>query len=246
MANDLWWNLRRNGEGTALLIVAMAGGFLASFLGLGITGLLVFSNAAGIERPWTFVTYPFAFGRGDLIGVLFACLWLYGIGGQLERVWGRTRFLGFFFAMAALGALALLIGGFLTGIGATLAGAFMPLAALTVAWGTLYPNQPVTFLFVLPMTGKWLAWLSAILVFFGSSDPAMALFACTPLILAWAYAGGRLGSLGASRPVERTWRGFRDDPRFREEVERRERERRERERLRRLFENSLGDDQDRR
>lgn len=246
MARDLWWNLRRNGEGTALLVVAIAGSFVLAFFGIGLRDLLAFANVSALERPWTFLGYPFAMGRGDLLGALFGCLWLYGIGGQLEQTWGRRRFLGFFFAMAVLGALAFFVAGFLLGAGSVLAGPWMPLAAVTVAWGTLYPNQPVTFMFVLPLTGRWLAWLSAILVFFGSPNPAMALFACTPLILAWAYAGGRLGSLGASRPTPRSWRGTRDDPRYREEVRRREQERAERERLRRLFENSLRDDEDRR
>ncbi|MCX7800401.1 MAG: rhomboid family intramembrane serine protease [Fimbriimonadales bacterium] len=246
MARDLWWNLRRNGEGTALLVVAIAGSFVLAFFGIGLRGLLAFANASALERPWAFLSYPFAMGRGDLLAALFGCLWLYGIGGQLERTWGRPRFLGFFFAMAALGALAFWVGGFLLGTGSVLAGPWMPLAAITVAWGTLFPNQPVTFMFVLPLTGRWLAWLSAILVFFSSPNPAMALFACTPLALAWAYAGGRLGSLGSARPTERSWRGTRDDPRYREDVRRRERERAERERLRRLFENSVRDEEDRR
>lgn len=231
---------------TAAIVAGMAIGFLASFISGGrlLLPLLAFDPGGA---PWTLLTYPFAYPPGAIFSVLFGALWLWGIGGSVERELGSQRYAAFFFAMTVLGAVGLWLGSVLTGVSQPLVTAWMPTAAVTVAWGTRNPSLPLTFMFVLPLTGRWLAWLAAIFVFFGT-DARLAVFAALPLALAWLYAANRLAFL----PWSAGGRGRRPDRRreqrrfteFKTKVDDRVKEREERERLRKLFEGSLSDDSD--
>jgi len=222
-------------------------GFLVSFATNGQSGFeeLAFNSSDVLGKVWTFVTYPFAYPPQAFIAVLFLCLWLFGIGSIIERDLSIWRYVIFWLLMTAAGAGMLWVGSVLTGVYAPLHGAFIPIAALTVAWGTRYPEQPVTFMFILPLAAKWLAWISAALVFFGTVVQ-LAPFTALPLVLAWAFASDRLPGIpysprsrGASYESKRQKKAHRD---FADRVKNREKEREERERLRRMFESSLHED----
>lgn len=222
----------------SLLVLTFLGGF---FTQANLSGLAFLPEAA-LSAPWTFVTYPFV-AAGGLLSVLFSSLWLYGVGGIVEREEGSRRYLGVWLIFTVLCALSFFVGALATGRGMPLAGPWTPLAAITIIWGTRHPDMPVTFMFILPLKAKWLAWISALLVFFGTNDPVLAVFAAIPLILAWAYAARKLPipSAGA-RPAERSRQGGFYSKEYYDEVKRREQEREERERLRKLFERSLIED----
>lgn len=226
------------------ICVLLAAAFLASYLTLGrFPGPgVAFAPGDFTSRPWTALTYwlaPIGF-----LGALFSVLWLWGIGGSVERELGTKRYVAFWIAMTVLGALGLQAGAWISGVFSPLSGPFAPLAAVTVAWGTRNPNAPITFMFVLPLTGKWLAWLSAALLFF-STDARLALFAAIPLVLAWAFAANRLPMLPWSAGSGRRRQDAKGEKRFGDfigKVKVREQERKDRERLRKLFESSLDDE----
>lgn len=241
---------------TAALTVGIAVAFVVSWFTAGrVLGLpLAFDPATIGSAPWTLLTYPFAsIGDGRaLIWVLLLCLWLWGMGGAVERDLGTARFVGFWFIVAILGALFhwlgyLVIGETLRFDQRALLGAFFPVAAVTVAWGVRNPTQPVLLMFVLPIQGRWIALLSVLLVFFGTNSPALALFAVAPLGLVYLFATERLpflpwrASLGDRRRAKQESR--RSYAKIDEAMER-QRQREERERLRRFFEKSLVDDPD--
>lgn len=234
---------------THAIAAAIGFGFLVCFFSSGkFTEWILFNASDAFLYPWGFLTYPFAYPMGSILSALFGILWLVGVGGSVERELGRNRFFAFWLVMTLLGSIMVWIGSMLMNKPGVLFTAWMPISAVTVAWGTRNPNAQVTFMFVLPLTGKWMAWLSAILVFFGT-NPYLAPFAASPLLLAHLFAANKLPFApwsGASR-ID-AWEKKRDK-RLLDLVDdsmERKKDREERERLRKLFEGSLSDDGDER
>jgi membrane associated rhomboid family serine protease len=231
---------------TAALVALIVTGFLLGWFGVldGSRTNLAFNPASLFQAPWTLLTYPFTFlGPSWLISVLFACMWLWGIGGSIERTEGPSRFLGIWIAFSVLCGVGLWIGHLITGMASLLFSPWTPLAALTVIWGTRNADAQVTFMFVLPLTGKWLAWLAAGLVFFGTQPPHLAPFAAAPLVLAYLYAAKKLpggNPFARRRTYVRGAGGYSSE--YFDHVKERERQRAERERLKRLFESSLDEE----
>lgn len=181
--------------------------------------------------------------------MVLLCLWLWGVGGSVEKDLGTAKYLAVFFVMAILSGLGLLIGAAITKHSDFLAGAYVPVSAITIIWGTRHPNDQVMLMFIIPIAGKYLAWLSAALVLFATS-PALAPFAAAPLILAYFFAANRLpfapysggGPLSAASRNKVSRNRERHDRAYMEDVKRREKNREEQERLRKLFESSLIED----
>lgn len=250
---DFRQRMSRNGTPATLgLILALVSTFLLAWTGVapGLKDQLAFDASGGLARPWTLLTYPF-YSSGDGNGFLFfviLALWLWGIGGDLERRIGAPRYLGIWFGATLIGGLAIGIAAAVMGMGQfVLAGTLIPLGAITVGWGVLNPSATVQLMFVLPITGKWLAWLTYGIVLFGvgTGAPAAGVFACIPLALAHLYVLGRMPGLDFQRA--RSSGRIRNAPKqsdaYFDDVRKREKERDERERLRKLFESSLKDDE---
>ena len=238
---------------TVGLVVAMIAGFVAIWMKLApqLFGALVFSTDEALAKPWTFFTYPYVVEVGGFLGLVFLCLWVWGIGGSVERDLGSTKYLLVWIIFTALCALGLWLGSAILGQSAFLDGGWSPVAALTVIWGTRNATAQVMLMFVLPITGRWMAWLAAGLLFFGTNPPQLAPFAAAPLLLAYLYAANKISFLpyGTSAPIGRRGENAAGSRRvykkeYYDEVKRREKDRAERERLRKLFEQSAFDDQD--
>ena len=92
---------------TLILICASILTFLVNFftgggwlvLGLGI-------SARSLLFPWTLVTWPLL--GTDLIGTIFTALWVWTLGGSMERSWGSTRLTRFFLATTLATSLTVL------------------------------------------------------------------------------------------------------------------------------------------
>lgn len=249
--NDLLNQIRRNGTiVSALLTVALAAMFLLEWLAhFGSAALLAFRVGEG-SSPFTAFTYPFA-SAGDgnaLLNVIFSCLWLWQVGGQIESEIGSQRFAALWVIGSVMPALFLKLASLMLPYAGVLAGAWLPLAALTVVWASRNPNAVVRFNLIIPIQAKWLGVLTVLLVLFamGNGNPLIGVVACLHLAFAWAYASGRFpflpygrATIGASRVAHKA-----DlmSPAYYDEVRRREQEREERDRLRRLFERSLIED----
>jgi len=195
--------------------------------------MLAFSSSSWVAQPWTFVTYPFVCGPGCFLTIIFSSIWMWFVGGSLERGWGTRVFTCFFFAVSAITAISLTIGAYVVGTSVALANLWMPLAALTIAWATLDPEQQILFYFVIPLKVKYLAWLDIAIVFLSyvRTSPLLGLFALGGCAAAWQYVLYRWRSPGRETEVIRLRR-----PRSRRlNPFAWLREHRERRRLRRLF-----------
>ncbi len=140
---------------------------------LGLTPKLLISNIA----LWQPVTYMFL--HQSFWHLVFNMLFLWWFGSSIEIVWGRGNFLRYYFFTgvgAALCHLALSWNSLVPVIGAS--GAVF---GLILAYGLLFPNREILFMFVLPMKAKHFVLLIGVLEFLmagaGSSGDAVARFA---------------------------------------------------------------------
>lgn len=104
--------------------------------------------------PWQLVTYSFLHGGlGHLFFNMFA-LWMFGV--QIENAWGSNRF-GIFYFVCVIGAG--LIQLIVVTAGTTLVptvGASGGVFGLLLAFGMMFPNQPIYIYFLFPIKAKWL------------------------------------------------------------------------------------------
>ncbi|HEY0866563.1 MAG TPA: rhomboid family intramembrane serine protease [Fimbriimonas sp.] len=244
------WARRQGAPITIGVIAALVAAFLLSWFTSGQPfGLLALIP----ERllPWTLLTYPLAHtGDGTgLIWFLFLLLWLYWVGASVEQELGPRKYALAWLAMILIPAVVLGLGSLAFGRPVTLYGAHLPLSGLTVAWGVRNSGSIIRLYGIIPLSGRILAILTVVLVFFGygTMSPLIGVLAVAHLALAWLFGMNRLPGFSYSRPVEvykPSKAQLEKEARFRDEVRQREKERLERERLRRLFEKSGLDDKE--
>lgn len=223
------------------MIAALVVSFLLDWVGLMKTPLF-FSPADWQAVPWGWITYPLQ-AVGGFLGLFFSCLWLFQCGAMVERDLGPLKYGLTILALGTLSAISVFLGYLVTQQSQPLQGPYLWLAYVTIMWATRGPLNTVLMFGVIPIQARWLGWLSAGLVFFGTS-PQLALFAAVPLILAWAFASNKLPiAYGAAAPKKKQYaKNVRETEEFFADADRRTREREERERLRKLFESSLDED----
>jgi hypothetical protein len=237
---------------------------IASLIVAALT--LWFLNLRGMEsivftddwpsRPWTVLTYPWAYmplGSGfSIICFVFLIMWMIWIGMSVEREMGSGRYALFMLAMTVLPALILWTGAKALNTHLALMEPWMPEAAMTIAWCTRNQSAVINMYGILPLSGKWLGWLTVVITLFsmGLGNPVLGALACLHLAVAWAFAADRLplafaGGVRRAKKdeVQATRAQARYDETYYDEVRKREKEREERERLRKLFESSLNDEE---
>lgn len=120
------------------------------------------------QRPWALLTYPLVLGPvgvSGMLALLFSGLWLWYIGGSMERTWGTTRFVASWVLLVVISGAGVLAGAGLSRSAIQVYGMSLPLSALTVSWGTFYPTREVLFFGFFPMKAQWIAIISAAFVF---------------------------------------------------------------------------------
>lgn len=143
--------------------------FLLFHLYPPLFNLLALNRFTLARYPWTLLTYPLAnpFMTRDILSLLFAVLWLWFIGGSLERSWGAHTY-GIFFLLVTLvtGLAMMLVSWFFLPFPIRVAGFWLPLTALTWAWAEVFRGREILFWGIIPIKAEWLAWIQAALTFF--------------------------------------------------------------------------------
>ncbi len=149
--------------GVKWLLIANISIFVLHFLAAhsGYSGLfdwaaLVPAQAVAGLRIWQLFTYMFLHSLGSFWHILVNMLTLYMFGAQLERDWGTDRFLKYYFVCGVGAGICVVIGNYLFGnpYVATI-GASGAIYGLLLAFGMLYPNQPILFSFLFPIPAKY-------------------------------------------------------------------------------------------
>jgi membrane associated rhomboid family serine protease len=150
---------------------------------------------SGNFMPWQVISY--AFLHGDFLHLFFNMFGLWMFGSELERLWGRKRFIHFLIAGALSAAAVQLLWTMLIGSRVPTVGASGALFALLLGFGMLFPNRIIMPLFPpIPMKAKFfVAVFGALELFFGFTGGGG--------IAHFAHLGGMLGGF----LIIRYWRG---------------------------------------
>jgi membrane associated rhomboid family serine protease len=155
---------------TIILIGASVLTFLLDFFLRGdwlVRGLAL--TAESLHFPWTVVTWPLL-GVG-LLGTIFTGLWVWTLGGSMERAWGTARLLKFFLATTLITSLTVLPVLLLLGApGAAFAGLSTAFSPVALAWCWINRRETILFNFIFPIPALWIAALTAAFVFFGTAS----------------------------------------------------------------------------
>ncbi len=135
------------------LVIAGAGGEAALngfFDWLALTPSAVFTKLF----VWQLVTYMFLHSPFGIWHLLFNMLFLWMLGGDIERVWGTRRFVRYYL---------------ITGVGAGLAnclfwqprtiGASGAIFGIIVAFAMLFPTRTILVMFIFPLSARQFALL---------------------------------------------------------------------------------------
>lgn len=196
--------------------------------------------------PWSVFTYAFAYpGAGaSIFFFLINLLWLFWIGSAVEAITGKTGLLiHYSVAIIMHGALGFIAAAALPPF--ALSGPFLAISWLTVLYAARAPEAQIMFWGLIPIKLKWLAVFIAVIdiMMSGSPNPIHGLIVTSPLLLAWFYGRDMLPiRVGQSSGRKRKRKETKDFDRFYSKVRDKSKEREERERLKKLFEDSLDDD----
>ena len=105
--------------------------------------------ASGAFMPWQLVTYGFL--HGGLAHLIFNMLGLWMFGSELERLWGRNRYLVFLLASLVTAGLTQLLVTALLGSSARTVGASGALYGLLLAYALVFPRRQFDLLGFVPV-----------------------------------------------------------------------------------------------
>ena len=142
-------------------------------------------GAPGFE-PWQLITYSFL--HGGLTHLLFNMLALVMFGGDVERVWGRDRFLTYYFVCVLSAGLAQLLVGLSGNASGETIGASGGVFGLLLAFAMMYPRRTILLIFPpIPMP----AWLFVTL--YGVLELVLGVTGAEANVAHFAHLGGMLG-----------------------------------------------------
>ncbi len=131
-----------------LMLICVAAFCLTLFLPL-TSWLALWPLGSGNFMPWQVVTY--ALLHGDTSHLFFNMLGLWMFGAELERLWGRNRYLQFIAVTVLAAATAQLLVTFLMGSNVPTVGASGALYGLLLAYALAFPRRMFDLVGFLPM-----------------------------------------------------------------------------------------------
>ena len=109
---------------------------------------------------WRIVTFAFVPEAGSLVFLAISLYFYYFIGSALESAWGPGKFTIYYLSGMLVTALYSLIVWWIARVPLVVTPHWLNMS-LFFAFATLWPDQRVLLLFVIPVKIKWLAWLDA-------------------------------------------------------------------------------------
>jgi membrane associated rhomboid family serine protease len=137
--------------------------------------------------PWQLVTYSFL--HGNLLHLLFNMFGLFMFGPDIERLFGRRRFLIYYFvSVVAAGITQLVTAGMMGGPAYPTIGASGGLFGILLAFGLYFPQRTILLIFPpIPMPARVFVFVyAAIELYLGVTGTAQG-------IAHFAHLGGMLG-----------------------------------------------------
>ncbi len=118
---------------------------------------------------WQPVTYLFLHDPTGIMHILLNMLVLWMFGAPIEETWGTRRFMQYYFLCGVGAGICVVIVNLLAGNSyQPTIGASGAIFGLLLAYGMLFPNQIVLFMFLFPMKAKYMVMIFGAIAFFGS------------------------------------------------------------------------------
>jgi membrane associated rhomboid family serine protease len=164
-------------EGVKWLLIVNTAVFVLAYLSAG-TSLVETIYRWLALRPydvvhhfaiWQLVTYLFL--HGGVMHLLFNMLTLWMFGVTLERDWGTRRFLKYYF-LCGIGAgfCDVLVNTVLGNWQTSTIGASGAIYGVLLAFGVLYPEATILFLFIFPIQAKFFVMIYGALALLGAMN----------------------------------------------------------------------------
>jgi membrane associated rhomboid family serine protease len=132
----------------ALILACVAMFCVAEFVSV-TSWLALWPLGSGRFMPWQVVTYGFL--HHDLAHLFFNMLGVWMFGAEVERLWGRTRYLQYLGVSLVAAALAQLLVTALMGSNTATIGASGALFGLLLAYALAFPRRQFDLVGFLPM-----------------------------------------------------------------------------------------------
>jgi membrane associated rhomboid family serine protease len=118
---------------------------------------------------WQLVTYLFLHDPHGLFHILFNMLALWMFGTPVEQTWGTRRFLQYYFLCGVGAGVCVVLVNLLAGnpYQSTI-GASGAIYGLLLAYGMLFPEQEILFMFLFPLKAKYVVMIYGAIAFLGS------------------------------------------------------------------------------
>ncbi|MBC8165249.1 MAG: rhomboid family intramembrane serine protease [Bryobacteraceae bacterium] len=212
--------LRNFPEGVKWLLIANIGVFVAYFFATlsGLGGLfapfeLVPSEVLGSLAIWQLATYLFLHDPGGFSHILFNMLTLWMFGADLERTWGRKRFLQYYFLCGIGAGICVVIASVIFQSGGRTIGASGAIYGLLLAFGMMYPDRQVLFSFLFPIKAKYFVMILGAIAFLSSfassGGPVSHIAHLGGMLFGWAYLRSRSPARSLGRPQTSFWSNVR-------------------------------------
>lgn len=142
-------------------------GFVARDMAAGLVDIFgldpqIRVRRAGAESPpiavWQLVTYALLHDPRSIWHLLMNALGIWMFGGDVEKVLGSRGFLRYFVVCVIGGAVAVIVGGFLTQSPAQVIGASGGVLGLVLGYAMFFPERQV---FIFPIPFPLPAWVMA-------------------------------------------------------------------------------------
>ena len=136
--------------GIRLLLLINVAVYALQLLGgdaLLVSTFALWPSDSGRFQVWQVLTYSFLHDSQTALHLLFNMFALWNFGTDVERVWGRDRFLTYYFVCVLSAGLTQLVVTWLTGSEAWTIGASGGVFGVLLAFGMLFPHRKVVLIF---------------------------------------------------------------------------------------------------
>ena len=155
-------------------------------------------------QVWRLVTFLFVDYSGGPLTMALMLYFYYWIGCRLEYAWGNFQFTLYYL----LGTIGAVLGGFIVGFTSS---TYLHLS-LFLAYATLFPNEEILFMMIIPIKVKYLGYLdwvifaAAILFQPFTGKVAAVLALANFFIFFWPYISGSVRNYFKYRKVRNNFR----------------------------------------
>jgi membrane associated rhomboid family serine protease len=205
------------------LILANVAVYLIYFFGSLIHGAPVFAYFQLVPwdvvhgEIWQLVTYLFLHSLASPWHIVLNMLMLWMFGTAVEETWGTNRFLKYYFVCGIGAGVCVVLANLIFGNPLQpVIGASGAIYGLLLAFGMLFPEQELLFMFLFPIKAKYFVMIAGAMVFLGSfslSGPVSDLAHLGGMIVGFVYIKTQFSSRrarvsGPSFSMSGWWRDY--------------------------------------